>query len=271
MQIWNILSKKMEEVGSYLNNKKAVAENISRVNEVWNSISGLPMDLSPDRRFVSEVEVSIGGKGDKERKLYLFNDTLIISKPKKGLFNSKEKIDVIFQLGHVSLNWSEGKQLTISYNESEALYTLHFPDPQMKKEWATLIEETVKKYKEKTSTIKFQDTSIDDNNTPPPIKGRGFHTLRKLSSIVLVQEDEKEDIEIDNNEIDKDENEEGGDSRPRTQRHNNELPKRVIRRSLSLPSITDIFNVDIQNVQIEDVNTYHINDNSTNEDSSVEV
>jgi len=128
-----------------------------------------------------------------------------------------------------------------------------------------------KKYKEKTSTIKFQDTSIDDNNTPPPIKGRGFHTLRKLSSIVLVQEDEKEDIEIDNNEIDKDENEEGGDSRPRTQRHNNELPKRVIRRSLSLPSITDIFNVDIQNVQIEDVNTYHINDNSTNEDSSVEV
>jgi len=74
--------KRMEDVANYLNDKKAEAENISKVNEVWNKISGLPLVLSPDRRFVRNGEVRIGEKGGKERKLYLFNDTLIISKPK---------------------------------------------------------------------------------------------------------------------------------------------------------------------------------------------
>jgi len=234
----------MEEVASYLNDKKAVAENISRVNDVWNKVSGLPLDLSPDRRFVNEVEVCIGEKGDK-RKLYLFNDILMISKSKKGLLKSKEKIDVIFPLKHTSLNWSDGKKLMLSYSESEALYTLLFENQQMKNEWATLIEETANKYKEKLSTMNYQESN------PPQIKPRAFSTLRKLSSFMHFQP--KEDKE-DKDEKIEDENDEDYRLKPQSQRTmiiHGTAPR--LRRSRSLPSINDIFDINIQSVEVEDV------------------
>jgi len=252
--------KKMENVAIYLNDKKAESENIARVNEIWSRISGMTMGISPSRRIVREGEAYIE-KGDKERKLYLFNDVLLIVKLfKKGFKKSKEKIDVSFQLGHISLQRSEGNKLSISYNESEALYTLRFEDQEKKEEWAKLIEVAASSYKEKTLNMKYQE---ENNVYVQPKSSFRFSTIRKISSSIKLltslnlKETVKEEVE-----------EFRPSSAQRTINIHGTLPRKnsAFRRSRSLSSLTEIFN--LNEGQEENQNNMTNEENDTKKDDS---
>jgi len=172
---------KMEEVASYLNNKKADADNIAIVNEIWNNISG-NYDLSPDRRFVKEDIFKINAeKSDKMRKLYLFNDIIILTKPNKIFKKSKEKVDLIIQLQHLSVTHVSPEEFGISVHESGDLFSLKCDTDVIKKEWIDIIEKTAKNYRDK-----LFNRGIEDQTLYTSKKSRWNETIQKKMKLGLL-------------------------------------------------------------------------------------
>eukprot|EP01102_Stenamoeba_stenopodia_P001926 TRINITY_DN1173_c0_g1_i2.p1 TRINITY_DN1173_c0_g1~~TRINITY_DN1173_c0_g1_i2.p1 ORF type:complete len:326 (-),score=58.99 TRINITY_DN1173_c0_g1_i2:587-1564(-) len=77
--------KALREMQDHANQRSKQRKNIDKVIEIQNSISGDTQLALPHRRYVFEGEVGIG-KGQKERRMFLFNDLLLCAKKrdKKG-------------------------------------------------------------------------------------------------------------------------------------------------------------------------------------------
>ena len=80
---------KMKQVGDFINESKRDSENNAKQVEVANCMVGkVPGGIfGPSRRFIREGPIRILDKKNQElqsRYLHLFNDMLLISKPKKG-------------------------------------------------------------------------------------------------------------------------------------------------------------------------------------------
>ncbi|KAF2074349.1 hypothetical protein CYY_004325 [Polysphondylium violaceum] len=90
--------KKMQEVATYVNEKKREAENIAKVTEIQNNFIGKFDNLAePHRRFVFEGNLSVINPNGKEsqRVIFLFNDVLIGTKPiTSGLVKKKVSLKV---------------------------------------------------------------------------------------------------------------------------------------------------------------------------------
>jgi len=215
--------KNMEEVASYLNNKKAESENISKVNEIMNTFHGT-FDIPPDRRYLYEDEVRLASeKGDKLRKIYLFSDVIVISKSgptTNTIFKkTKDKVDYLFQLKHVSIVNQGDKRFNISVHESEAFCTIVSESEKQKDLWIGRIQTAAKNYLDKISNMRIDNTS----------KRTWFDTLKKDKSIGSKL----------NNSVASDETIEKGPTVPR--RNNLNLTVRKIRRSVSSPNLNEIF------------------------------
>jgi len=148
----------MESVATYLNNKKAEAENITKVNDLFSNFSGGNFNelADPTRRYVGEEIFRVQtDKGAKPRKLYLFNDIIIIAKiNKKGQLlkgNNKERADIIFQLVHVEVNHVSSTMFSISYPELSVTYQFVCESERQKIDWIEIIQNTASVYKGKIS------------------------------------------------------------------------------------------------------------------------
>ncbi|EGG23389.1 pleckstrin domain-containing protein [Cavenderia fasciculata] len=90
--------KTMQEVATYVNEKKREAENIQKVTEIQNNFVGKFENLAePHRRFVYEGNLHVISPNGKEspRIIYLFNDVLVGTKPTtSGLVKRKDHLKV---------------------------------------------------------------------------------------------------------------------------------------------------------------------------------
>ena len=61
--------------------------------------------VEPSRRYVKEGTFVVIEKGNKrERRIYLFNDLVVITKPKKSLMgNAKDHLKAKFSLGEIRI------------------------------------------------------------------------------------------------------------------------------------------------------------------------
>lgn len=78
---------KITEVVDYVNEKKRLAENLQKIIDVQSQIeSNEELNLvSPSRRFVREGLLKVYEKNrPSERNIYLFNDLVVITKPKRN-------------------------------------------------------------------------------------------------------------------------------------------------------------------------------------------
>jgi len=156
----------MESVATYLNNKKAEAENIAKVNDLWSNFSGANFDelADPTRRYVGEELFKIvKEKGDKPRKLYLFNDVIVVAKIiKKGMDTlirgTKEKTDVIFKLEFIEVKNVSSSNFQILYHQNVS-YDFVCENEVHKKEWMDLIQNTSSQFKTKMSTLRKVSTT----------------------------------------------------------------------------------------------------------------
>ena len=82
---------KIEEVVTYVNERKRLAENLQKILDVQESIlSDEDLNLvEPSRRFCREGAVNLILKGKPhERKIYLFNDLILFTRPKKSIIGT---------------------------------------------------------------------------------------------------------------------------------------------------------------------------------------
>eukprot|EP01132_Coremiostelium_polycephalum_P002514 gene2514-3112_t len=116
--------KKMQEVASYVNEKKREAENIAKVTEIQNNFIGKFDNLAePHRRFVFEGNLCVINPNGKEsqRIFYLFNDVLIGTKPiTSGLVKRKAclKVKESIRMNLVSIRQSQQQQQQQSATQS---------------------------------------------------------------------------------------------------------------------------------------------------------
>jgi len=153
----------MESVASYLNSKKAEAENISKVNDLFSNFTGgnfNELGSDPTRRYVGEeIFRVVTDKGAKPRKLYLFNDIIVVAKiNKKGQINlnnlkgnNKEKTDIIFQLEHAEVNRVSSTTFSISYGVT---YQFVCESERQKNDWIEIIQNTASVFKGKVSNLR---------------------------------------------------------------------------------------------------------------------
>ncbi|KAJ5076869.1 faciogenital dysplasia protein [Anaeramoeba ignava] len=78
---------KIEEVASYLNEKKREAENINQVLEIQKRVHGLEVILSPSRKFIEEKKMQLVVKNHLvDVVMFIFNDLILIAKQKGSKF-----------------------------------------------------------------------------------------------------------------------------------------------------------------------------------------
>lgn len=85
---------KIETVVAYVNDRKRLAENLQKILDVQDQIESTE-ELSlvePSRRFVREGSINVVENGRaRERNTFVFNDLIVLTKPKKSMMGNAAK------------------------------------------------------------------------------------------------------------------------------------------------------------------------------------
>ena len=99
---------KIEEVVSYVNDRKRLAENLQKILDVQDQIeSNVELSLvEPSRRFVREGSLNVVENGRvRERNTFVFNDLIVLTKPKKSMmgYAAKDHFKAKFYLNDIKI------------------------------------------------------------------------------------------------------------------------------------------------------------------------
>eukprot|EP01111_Echinosteliopsis_oligospora_P018834 TRINITY_DN8855_c0_g1_i2.p1 TRINITY_DN8855_c0_g1~~TRINITY_DN8855_c0_g1_i2.p1 ORF type:complete len:671 (+),score=196.02 TRINITY_DN8855_c0_g1_i2:55-2013(+) len=123
--------KQIQEIASYVNEKKREAENLAKVVEIQNNLLKCEKIAEPHRRFVKEGPLTIVKEGlPQVRMFYLFNDILIGAKPATGIFQKK---DIYSMKNFIKLNSVELNTVLDKPDKTSPRNSLNSPNSQTTK------------------------------------------------------------------------------------------------------------------------------------------
>jgi len=153
---------KIEAVVEYVNERKRLAENLQKILDVQEQIDSSGEELllvAPSRRFVREGHHTVIENGSKkERKAFVFNDVIVLTKPKKNRMgkDQKDHFKAKFFLNDVKIVDIADTELI--QNACEVLpkdptqkysFVFVFPSAQEKRDWVKEIKLLVREFQKK--------------------------------------------------------------------------------------------------------------------------
>lgn len=203
---------KIEEMVAYVNDRKRLAENLQKILDVQNQIDSTEeLNLvSPSRRFVREGHFTVYEKGKpRGRTIYLFNDLLVITKPKR---NASAKDHFKYQL---SLN--EAKIIDVAGTEeiehaceirpkavldAKQAYVIVFASGADKQQWLREIKALVKEFQRKQylEDRRLAEESVNAPTQPEtvvpesPTSSRRSSAARQGSRSSIIRMISREDV-----------------------------------------------------------------------------
>eukprot|EP01094_Clydonella_sp_ATCC50884_P015859 TRINITY_DN2652_c1_g2_i1.p1 TRINITY_DN2652_c1_g2~~TRINITY_DN2652_c1_g2_i1.p1 ORF type:complete len:627 (+),score=159.62 TRINITY_DN2652_c1_g2_i1:1-1881(+) len=168
--------EKIETVVDYVNERKRLAENLQRTMDIQTNIVEDVHILSPSRRFAREAEIMVNEGGKlKDRRLYLFNDLIILV---KGIGRGpKEHLKEMVSMGDLRVvDVADTDDLQHAFelcNKSTAAtkfsHVVKFPSVEDKNSWLKEIKQSVKEFQRKEALEKKEAIEKgEDPFAPPP-------------------------------------------------------------------------------------------------------
>ena len=127
---------KIDTVVTIVNEAARKTESIRKMLELQSNISNKIVIMSPSRTLVSESTVSVIQKGKKKsRKIYLFNDLILITKQR--MLNDKEHVDAFMPMGSIQHKLVGEQQVEVIHGK--VTYVLDFGSESMTRKWVELL------------------------------------------------------------------------------------------------------------------------------------
>lgn len=176
---------KIEEVVTYVNERKRLAENLQKILDVQKQIESTEeLNLvSPSRRFVREGVFKVFEKSKPhERCLYLFNDLIVMTKPRKST-NGKDHFKYQLSLNDAQIiDVADTNEVQFACEirpkgceDKKNAYIIVFPNVKDKYLWVKEIKSLVKEfqkrqYMEKKRLAAEGGIAISDADSKPEDK-----------------------------------------------------------------------------------------------------
>lgn len=193
---------KIEAVVEYVNERKRLAENLQKILDVQKQIDSSGEDLllvAPSRRFVREGNHTVIENGSKkERKAFVFNDVIVLTKPKRNRMgkDQKDHFKAKFFLNDVKI--VDIADTEVVQNACEVLpkdptekysFVFVFPSAQEKRDWVKEIKLLVREFQKKEAQARKEALARKDGEeegaAPPMLGSNGAH----FSSVDTIDRD----------------------------------------------------------------------------------
>eukprot|EP01130_Rhizamoeba_saxonica_P013323 TRINITY_DN5682_c0_g1_i1.p1 TRINITY_DN5682_c0_g1~~TRINITY_DN5682_c0_g1_i1.p1 ORF type:complete len:684 (-),score=171.65 TRINITY_DN5682_c0_g1_i1:87-2138(-) len=182
------VSKEIGNVATYLNSKKGEAEQSNRVYEIQDMVAGIDDLTVHTRKYIDEINCLFIDEREKSRKMYLFNDTIMVTRPlKKSLSKKEEKFVAIFDLNDIRIsNCPEDHIISIHDKETDEEYYFAFDDIDVKNEWKSLILETKVIFEQNLNSLhraEGKGSTMNAKKRSKSLRRKSSHkSLKRLSS-----------------------------------------------------------------------------------------
>lgn len=186
----------LNQIGSYINEKKREAENIVQVIEIGKTLVGFPNLAVPYRRFVRKASVFClpDGSPSMSVTLYAFNDVLLLTQESTpGHYNVLQYAywDRVSLLSQSDASSSTGSvvlpdtPLGFSLRLKELIFSLVANSPDEKREWVALVKEHIESMKRKATekevalALKRKLQSLHNHTSSGSVQIRALGVLAK--------------------------------------------------------------------------------------------